>query len=288
MTSRVMDPRLAPRQAATMNAPSSLVVPVPAPGAGRGAALRELRRARRLSQLELSLRVGVSQRHLSWIETGRARPSREMLLALLDALDAPLPARNDALLAAGHAPAFAQRPLDAPEMQPVREAVRHLLAAHDPAPALVLDAEWNVVEANRGTRHLARLLGVDPAILDGLNMLESTLRPGGLGEAFVNRDEIRHDVWQRALREASHVPALARRIAGLRPHAPAPSRQAALPYQGPLLLARLASTQGELAFFSTFTTFGAPLDVTVASLRVEHLFPADDATRLALARVAED
>ena len=256
---------------------------------GAGPRLRALRDARRLSQMELSLRVGVSQRHLSWLENGRARPSRGMLLALLDALDAPLTERNDALLAAGYAPAFAQRALDSAEMQPVRAAIGHLLAAHDPAPALVLDAAWNVLEVNRGMRRLARLLGLPPSILDApLNMLEATLLPGGLGEAFVNRDAIRHDVWQRALREAPHVPELARRVAALQPHAPPAPQPEAILHPAPLLLARLASSRGELAFFSTFTTFGAPLDVTVASLRVEHLFPADAATRHALASTSDD
>jgi len=245
-----------------------------------GTRLRALRAARRLSQMELSMRAGVSQRHLSWIETGRARPSREMLLALLDALDAPLPERNDSLLAAGYAPAFAQRSLAAPEMAPVREAVCHLLDAHDPSPAMVLDAAWNVVQGNRGVRRLVALLGADPAMFDGpVNMLELTFAPGGLGGAFVNADEVRHDVWLRATREAPHVPELARRIEQLRRHAPAAARTTALHHQAPLLLARLASRRGELAFFSTFTTFGSPLDVTVASLRVEHLFPADARTR---------
>jgi transcriptional regulator with XRE-family HTH domain len=253
-----------------------------------GTRLRALRAARRLSQMELSMRAGGSQRHLSWIETGRARPSREMLMALLDALDAPLPERNDSLLAAGYAPAFAQRPLAAPEMAPVREAVGRLLDAHDPAPALVLDAAWNVVQVNRGLRRLVTLLGADPAMFDGpLNMLELTLAPGGMRGAFVNADEVCHDVWQRATREAPHVPELARRIERLRPHAPAARPSAALHHGAPLLLARLASQRGELAFFSTFTTFGSPLDVTVASLRIEHLFPADAHTREIL-RDADD
>lgn len=256
---------------------------------GAGPRLRALRDARRLSQMELSLRVGVSQRHLSWLETGRARPSREMLLALLDALDAPLTERNDALLAAGYAPAFAQRALDSAEMQPVRAAIGHLLVAHDPAPALVLDAAWNVLEVNRGMRRLLRLLGLAPAILDGpLNMLEATLAPGGFGELFVNREAVRHDVWQRALREAPHVPELGRRVAALLPHAPPAPHADAILHPAPLLLARLASDRGELAFFSTFTTFGAPLDVTVASLRVEHLFPADATTRDALSSTNDD
>jgi hypothetical protein len=212
-----------------------------------------------------------------------------MLLALLDALDAPLAERNDALLAAGYAPAFAQRALDSPEMQPVRAAIGHLLAAHDPAPALVLDAAWNVLEVNRGMRRLARLLGLPQSVLDGpLNMLDATLAPGGFGKLFVNEEAVRHDVWQRALREAPHVPELARRVAALQPHAPAVPRAEAILQPAPLLLARLASSRGELAFFSTFTTFGAPLDITVASLRVEHLFPADAATRAALAATPDD
>ena len=222
-----------------------------------GTRLRALRAARRLSQL-----------------------------ALLDALDAPLPERNDSLLAAGYAPAFAQRPLAAPEMAPVRDAMRHLLDAHDPAPAMVLDAAWNVVQVNRGMRRLVALLGADPAMFDGpLNMLELTFAPGGLRSAFVNADEVCHDVWLRATREAPHLPELARRIETLRPHAPAAARTAALHHQSPL---RLATTRGELAFFSTFTTFGSPLDVTVASLRVEHLFPADARTREVLHDAGDD
>jgi hypothetical protein len=126
-------------------------------------------------------------------------------------------------------------------------------------------------------------------MFDGpVNMLELTFAPGGLRGAFVNADEVCHDVWLRATREAPHVPELARRVEQLRPHAPAAAPTAALHHQAPLLLARLASTRGELAFFSTFTTFGSPLDVTVASLRVEHLFPADARTRAALVDAGDD
>jgi transcriptional regulator with XRE-family HTH domain len=248
-----------------------------------GARLRQLRSERRVSQLALSLRVGVSQRHLSCVETGRARASRAMLLALLDALEAPLAARNEILLTAGFAPAYGRRSLSQPEMEPVRQALAHLLAAHEPAPALVLDGAWNVVQANRGAARLLAMVGVDPSELaGGANLLRALLAPGPLREALLNRDEVCAEVWRRAQREARHHPELRERVEELRPVAPGPPPGGP---QGdaPLLLTRLRGPDGELRFFSTFTTFGAPLDVTLASLRVEHLFPADEATRRALA-----
>jgi len=254
------------------------------PDAARaGARLRQLRSERHVSQLSLSLRVGVSQRHLSCVETGRANASREMLLALLDALEAPLAARNEVLLAAGFAPAYGRRALSQPEMSPVREALAHLLAAHEPAPAVVLDGAWNVVQANRGAERLLAMVGADLAALgDGANMLRATLLPGPLRAALVNRDEVCGEVWQRAQREAAHHPELRALVEELRPLAPGPPPGGPRG-DAPLLLTRLRSPEGELRFFSTFTTFGTPLDVTLASLRVEHLFPADEATRRAMA-----
>lgn len=256
------------------------------PTAPAGELLRRLRAQRRVSQLQLSLRAGVSQRHLSCVETGRARASRDMLLALLDALDAPLSERNDTLLAAGFAPAYGRRSLEQPDMAPVREALSHLLAAHDPAPALVLDGAWNLVQANRGAGVLLGLLGVDPAALGpGANMLRATFAPGGLRNLFANGEEVRAAVWRRVQNEAVHVPELRPLIEELRPHAP-PLRPGGPSADSPLLHTRLRSRVGELRFFSAFTTFGTPLDVTIASLRVEHMFPADEATREALGRRA--
>lgn len=253
-----------------------------AASASAGGRLRLLRSARRVSQLSLSLRVGVSQRHLSCIETGRAGASREMLLALLDALEAPLPERNEVLLAAGFAPAYGQRSLAQPDMGPVREALAHLLAAHEPAPAVVMDGAWNVVQANGGAGALLALLGLDLAALGpGANMLRATLAPGPLRDALVNRDEVAAEVWRRAQREAAHLPALRALVDELRPLAPR-SPAFAGRADAPMLLTRLRTRLGELRFFSLFTTFGAPLDVTLASLRVEHLFPADEATRRAI------
>lgn len=246
------------------------------------ALLPQLRRERRLSQLELSLRVGVSQRHLSCIETGRARPSREMLIALLDALDAPLPRRNETLLAAGYAPHYPRRSLDDPAMAEIRQALHHLLEAHDPAPALVLDGGWNLVMANRGMHRLMTLLGVDPdvALRPGFNLLRACLAPGGLRALCENEDEVCAALWSRANHEAAHFPELKPLIEELRPHVSARVAPAA---HTPLLHTRLRSSAGSLSLFSAFTSFGSPLDVTLASLRVEHFFPADAATRIALA-----
>lgn len=256
----------------------------PAP-AGAGARLKALRGERRVSQLDLSLRVGVSQRHLSCVETGRSGASRDMLLALLDALEAPLAERNEVLLAAGFAPAYRQRPLSQPDMAPVREALAHLLAAHEPAPALVLDETWTLVQANRGATALLALLGATPPQGVAVNMLRAALEPGPVRDALVNRDEVSREMWQRAEREAAHLPALRALVEELRPLAPRPAPGARRP-DAPILLTHLRCPAGELRFFSTFTTFGAPLDVTLASLRVEHLFPADEATRRVMAEAS--
>ena len=251
-----------------------------------GAALRELRAARRISQLDLALRVGVSQRHLSCIETGRASPSRAMLHALLDALEAPLAQRNDALLAAGYAPAFTRHGLADAAMAPIRDALARLLQAHDPAPAFVLDDAWNIVQMNRGSFALLTLLELDPARLGAQpNLLRALLAPGGLAERLINADEVLGEVWSRAQREAVASPALLAIVQSLR--GVVPRRLGATPPAAtstPLLLTRLRARGGdELTFFSAFTSFGAPLDVTAASLRVEHFFPANDPTRAALA-----
>lgn len=281
MTSEVI---AASHPAASMTRMNTIAVPTSAIPATSPVTvlLPQLRRERRLSQLELSLRVGVSQRHLSCIETGRARPSREMLIALLDALDAPLPRRNEALLAAGYAPHYPRRSLDDPDLDAVRQALRHLLDAHDPAPALVLDGGWNLVMANRGAHRLMTLLGVDAGAMlqPGFNLLRACLQPGGLRALCENEDEVCAALWSRANHEAAHFAELKPLLEELRPHVP---QRVATDAHTPLLHTRLRSSAGVLSLFSAFTSFGSPLDVTLASLRVEHFFPADAATRIALA-----
>lgn len=257
--------------------------------AAAGALLRGLRRSRHLSQLDLAMRAGVSQRHLSFIETGRARPSCAMLLALLEALDATLDERNDALLAAGFAPLFGTRALQHPEMALVRETLARLLEAHEPAPALVLDPQWNLLQANTGARTLFDLLGCAlPAGAGELNMLQAVFAVNGLHTRLLNAEQVCPALWHSAQRDAARNAPLRTRLEGLLPQVPIALR--VLPSNvnpaAPVLLSRFASPAGELSFVSTFTSFGAPMDVTAASLRVEHLFPADDCTRAALARCA--
>jgi transcriptional regulator with XRE-family HTH domain len=254
-----------------------------------GAALRGLRQVRKQSQLDLALRTGVSQRHLSFIETGRAAPSRDMLVALMDALNAPMGQRNELMLLAGFAPLFAARPLDAPDMAPIRDALTRLLAAHEPLPALVIDADWTLVQANRGMLTLIRLLSGLPiaAVQDhfkpGINALKATLNPQGLRKAIINFDEIAAHLWHRLQDEAAVHPPLKTLMAEVEPWLPVsalkPGAHAwAQVRLQPVLTTRFQSTQGPLTFFSMFTTVGAPQDITAASLRVEHFFPADAAT----------
>lgn len=255
------------------SAPMSALHPAAAPHP-----LTTLRRARRVSQLELSLRAGVSQRHLSCIETGRARPTRATLLALLDALDAPLAERNAALLAAGLAPQYSQHGLQDAALAPARQALDAMLQAPGAAPALVLDADWNLLMANAGVMRLLDLLELP--MPEQANLLDWLLQPMGLRQRLLNEAEVCGELLHRAAREAVHAPALAERLARLREHLPA--WEIAPGGNGPLLFTRLRSRVGELRLFSMFSSFGAPLDVTLASLRIEHLFPADAATAAAL------
>jgi transcriptional regulator with XRE-family HTH domain len=243
----------------------SLVSPV-------GVFLRAIRERRRISQLELAQRAGVSQKHLSYVETGRAQVGRATLEALLEAADATLSDRNAGLLAAGYAPAYSERALDAVEMAPVRDVLRRLLAMHEPAPAFVLDAAWNVLDYNQGVVALLESLGAPRALLGNQpNLLRSTFGPNALQDFYINADEVRSHLWARAQREAVHVPALQAIVEELRPSVA--SRVPHVAPTGPLLVVRFRSRTGERRFVSTFTTFGAPLDITAASLRIEFLFP---------------
>ncbi|WP_426177860.1 helix-turn-helix domain-containing protein [Pseudomonas sp. TWRC1-2] len=239
-----------------------------------GQHLRQLRRHAKLSQLDLALITGVSQRHLSCIETGRAKPGPVTLHTLLTALEAPLEQCNQVFLAAGYAPRYTATPLAAPAMAAVREAVSHVLHANNPAPAILLGSEWQVLAANASTGLLFELVGIEPNAADGLNLLTTLLQTGGLGDHLINAEEIRTVAWQRATREALGNPALA----GLLARLPVPSSTELPNEMPPLVFTRIRSHRGELNFLSTFTTFGMPQDITLTSLRIEHLIPADAPT----------
>jgi len=248
--------------------------PTHPPAIEAGDHLRRLRRHAGLSQLDLALLAGISQRHLSCVETGRAKPSPGTLHALLSALDVPLEQCNAVFLAAGFAPRYGASTPDAPALQMVHDAVQHILQANNPAPAIVIASNWDITAANASAGLLFAMAGVAPGNETGLNLLDTLLRPGGLGDHLVNADEIRTIAWQRATREALGNPGLAERLQGL----PAPPARALEAPLSPLVLTRVRVGEGELRFLSTFTTFGMPMDISVASLRIEHLIPADEHT----------
>jgi transcriptional regulator with XRE-family HTH domain len=252
--------------------------------------LQSARKSKRISQLELALRVGVSQRHVSFVESGRAQPSRELLLAWLHELQAPLSLRNSALMQAGYAPVYRGSELGDAVLAPVREALTRLLDAHDPMPAMVMDAAWNVLQMNRGARWMAATLMPWMANLpqgQPINMLDAMLHPEGLMRNVTNLEEVAPALLAHLRDDASVVPEIAERVeqlaaqfqARLGKKALAPSMSALPRQMAPVLTTRFATAHGELAFFSMFSTFGTPQDITLASLRVEHVFAADAHTR---------
>jgi transcriptional regulator with XRE-family HTH domain len=248
-----------------------------------GALLREWRRRRRLSQFELALESGVSSRHLSFVETGRSRPSSEMILHLAEQLDVPLRDRNQLLLAGGYAPAYTQRDLDAPDMGPVREAIDQLLRAHEPYPALVIDRHWGLVSANGGVAALIE--GVAEHLLEQpVNVLRLSLHPDGLALRIANLHQWRSHLLDRLAHEAVALgdPALGvlhEELAGYPGGASEAELDPAFDIAVPL---RLRHGGRELAFISTRTTFGTAADVTVAELSIESFFPADEQTAEAM------
>ena len=248
--------------------------------------MQTARKSRRLSQLELALRMGVSQRHVSFVESGRAKPSRELLLAWLSELQAPLALRNAALQQTGFAPVYRDSELGDAVLAPVREALGRLLAAHDPMPAMVMDVAWNVLQMNQGARWMAITLMPWIAQLppdQPINMLDAMLHPEGMTRHMTNLEEVAPALLAHLRDDASVAPELAPRVERLAAQVQqrlGNKRLALWPRQmAPVLTTRFATGFGELAFFSMFSTFGTPQDITLASLRVEHVFAADEATR---------
>jgi transcriptional regulator with XRE-family HTH domain len=255
---------------------------VPAPV---GTLLRDWRRRRRRSQLDLALDAGVSSRHLSFLETGRSRPSPEMILRLCEQLDVPLRDRNQLLLAAGYAPRFGERDLDDPALAPVREALDLVLRAHEPYPAVVVDRAWNMIAANSALGLLTA--GIAPELLEPpVNVLRASLHPDGLAPRIVNLGEWRAHLLERLERHVAvtgdpELVALHDELTALPGPPPPPGGHAGA---GEILVPLRLRTGdgGELALFSTIATFGTALDITVAELAIESFFPADEATRAAI------
>ena len=271
------------------------ISPVRASGAepGIGQMLREWRQRRRLSQLDLALDAGISARHLSFLETGRSKPSAEMVARLAEQLEVPFRDRNRMLLAAGYAPAFRELELADPEMEPVRAALQRVLDGHDPYPAVVVDGGWNMVAANAAVGALIE--GADPELLQPpVNVLELTLDPRGMAPRILNYAEWRSHLLERLARQvtlsgSAELEALLERLIAL----PGPDGQevddlaaadghspAAREIVAPL---RLAGVDGaELSFFSTISTFGTAVEITTSELAIEAFYPADRETARAL------
>ncbi|HEU4949055.1 MAG TPA: helix-turn-helix transcriptional regulator [Kribbella sp.] len=246
-----------------------------------GELLRGWRERRRLSQLELANQVEVSTRHVSFVETGRSKPSREMVLRLAEHLDVPLRDRNQLLLAGGYAPIYSEASLHSPAMLAIREALRRLLKAHEPYPAFVVDRWWNIVEANAGIHLFTD--GVGPELLVApVNALRLTLHPDGLASRITNVGEVRASVLGSLQRQVASTadPELQDLYDELRGYSRDQSGPTAEP-PGPsdvVVPIRLRYGDRELALLTTIATFGTPLDVTVSELMIESFFPADEAT----------
>jgi len=250
-----------------------------------GGLLREWRQRRRLSQLALACEADISTRHLSFLETGRAQPSREMVLHLAEQLELPLRERNRLLVAAGFAPVFPERPLGDPALQAARRAVDLVLTGHEPYPALAVDRHWTLIAANGALTPL--LSGIAPALLEPpVNVLRLGLHPQGLAPRVANYGEWRAHLLARLRHqvELSADPVLSDLLEELRtypvPREPVP--QVALADTAVAVPFRLRSDAGLLSFISTTTVFGTPVDITLAELALEALFPADAETAAAL------
>ena len=247
-----------------------------------GDELRDWRDRRRCSQLDLAAKADVSQHHISFLETGRSKPSREMVLHLAGVLDVPLREQNALLMAAGFAPQYAERGLDDPDLDQVRHVLEVLLAAHDPFPAYVVDRAWNIVLGNDAAMLFVTKL-VDPSALAelGVNVLRLCLHPDGMRSSIVNWEEAAPSIVRRLTREVADRPgdetlaALLEEVSaypGIGNISTAPS----LPTGDDLLIPlHIRTEEIELRFFTTIATIGAPFDITLEELRLETLLPAD-------------
>lgn len=252
----------------------------PAPATHVGALLREWRAARRLSQLDLALAADVSSRHLSCVETGRAQPSREMVLRLADALAVPLRERNALLVAAGYAPGYRESGLAAPELEPAQRAIQLILRQQEPYPAIVVSQHWDLLAANQGAKRLFGWMLGGP--LPHTNIMRLSFDPAGLRRFVVNWEEVALDLVRRLQSDVATAPsdtsarALLREILAypgppMRGH----NRELGEPL-APLATIKYRKDGINLTFFWTVTTFGTPQDVTLEELRIECSFPADE------------
>jgi len=264
--------------------------PISPDSSAPGALLREWRTRRRMSQLDLALEADISQRHLSFMESGRSKPSRDMVLHLANCLDVPLRQRNQLLLAAGFAPAYGERDTADPSLRPAMEAVRMVLKGHEPYPAIAVDRRWNLIEGNAAIGPFLADIA-DPSLLaPPVNVLRLSLHPQGLAPHIVNLAEWRDHLLHRLRRqtELDADPAMARLEAELRTYPAGPRTQRPVPHDFSAVAhpMRLRFGGAVLSFISTITVFGTALDITLSELAIESFFPADEETRFVLQRLA--
>ena len=260
---------------------------IAAPVRTAGEHIRGWRQRRRLSQLNFALDAEISQKHLSFIESGRATPSRDMVLRLSEHLKVPLRDRNAMLLAAGYAPVFAERSIDDPALQAARAAIDLVLKGHEPFPAIAIDRHWTLVAANAAVPAILAMAGDASLLQPPVNVLRLSLSPGGLAPHIVNFAEWRSHLLDR-LRQQIEMTADAQLDALLRELLAFPvvdsgaADQDQKNYAGVLIPMQLRTPAGVLSFFSTTTVFGTPVDITLSEIALEAFFPADAATAEAL------
>ncbi len=257
-----------------------------------GDVLRSWRGRRNHSQLHLAGVAGVSQRHISFLETGRSRPSREMVMHLGLVLDIPLRDRNAMLISAGFAPVYPERSIDHPDLADIRRALEAMLNAHDPFPAYVIDRHWNLVMANAASAAMIGALPPESQLLAG-NAAHLMLHPDGLRSSIENWSDAAAAILLRLEREADEAPGDADLLALLAevrtyPDLPGERELSRVPSSHELLLPlQLRSDDGVLSFFTTIATLASPSDITLQELRLETLLPADTATEAALRSLRE-
>lgn len=266
------------------------------PHAQVGHLIREWRQRRRLSQLDLACEADISTRHLSYVETGRSSPSREMLMHLAEQLDVPLRERNQWLTAGGFAPIYRESSLDDPSLAAARAAVEVVLRAHEPFPALALDRHWHMLSHNRAVAPLMTM--VDASLLvPPVNVLRISLHPLGLASRIVNLPAWREHLFARLRQQIKvsgdrRLAELLEELKGYPSPAPAddPARADDLAMDGSAVAIplRLLTDYGLLSFISTTTVFGTPVDITLAEIALETFFPADEVTRQALRQIAAE
>jgi transcriptional regulator with XRE-family HTH domain len=256
-----------------------------------GRLLRQWRTARHLSQLALATEAGISARHLSFLETGRAQPSREMVQLLVGMLDIPLGERNALLVSAGYAPVYGERPLGAPELEPVRRALQFTLRQQEPFPALVMDGDWNVVMRNGASHRIFDLFRDPLDVEEPVNVMRTVFDPQGLRRFIVNWEELAECLVHSLHRQVAATGS--DRVVRLRDELLAypgvPSRWSVpdpLSTVPPLVSMQLQKGDLSMTFFSMITTLGTPRDVTLQQLKIECFFPADSVTEQVARRLA--